>query len=320
LLIVLLAIFGTAAFLRAKENIEAEFKPDKKLKVINQYETAENSPPYESPYIYLCFYVVNDTQFSNWSLNETLESLMWSQNYFEDNISITYIDSARNIRDEELPIEEANVFYLEDSLSSKGFYGYFRLKPANPNSDIYFEFHVPINIQRLTMNWKREVDGLWISIAREMVPHYWGELVEVPIGDMIGVSAVYANINYHEEVTRTWTNENVHYIFSTLEHYEVDTVDTNNWRDAGWVEITLRPSMMIEYWGEYVDYDYYDWLAGMGGMISIASTVFFWGAYHLSMRFGDKNTMGILPGMSMIFENFENIHLLMKRERRVQLQ
>jgi hypothetical protein len=52
----------------------------------------------------------------------------------------------------------------------------------------------------------------------------------------------------------------------------------------------------------------------MGGILSISSTVFFWGAYYLAVGFGDKNAMGILPAMSFVFDNFETVHLLKEQE------
>ena len=67
---------------------------------------------------------------------------------------------------------------------------------------------------------------------------------------------------------------------------------------------------MVEHWVEYIDYDYYDWLSGMGGVLSISAIVFFWGAYYMAVIFGDKNEMGILPEMSFVFSNFENVQLL----------
>jgi len=82
---------------------------------------------------------------------------------------------------------------------------------------------------------------------------------------------------------------------------------------CGQVEIKFRSSMMVEHWAEYVDFDIYDWLSWMGGIISISSIFFFWGAYYLAMYFGDTYTMGILPEMSFVFDNFETVHLLKKR-------
>ena len=74
--------------------------------------------------------------------------------------------------------------------------------------------------------------------------------------------------------------------------------------------ITFRRNLNVEHWEEYVAYDYYDWVVGMGGLLSIASTLFFNGAYYMALILGAKGTMGILPEMKLVFENYEKVNLL----------
>jgi len=70
----------------------------------------------------------------------------------------------------------------------------------------------------------------------------------------------------------------------------------------------IVPDLQIETWEEFIEYDYIDWILAMGGMVSWISILFFWGAYYLH-TFLDKTgrTMGILPMMSFVFMNAEEV-------------
>lgn len=71
-------------------------------------------------------------------------------------------------------------------------------------------------------------------------------------------------------------------------------------------QLVLDPR--VEIWSEYVEYGYEDWVFAMGGMLSLASIAFFWGAYKIVKYFGqDIWTMGITPIMSFTFHNLERI-------------
>jgi len=73
--------------------------------------------------------------------------------------------------------------------------------------------------------------------------------------------------------------------------------------------INLIPNLAVEHWEEYLEYDIWDWVAAMGGMLSILSLIFFSVAYGIATRF-DRFSLGILPYMSMIFGNYEKINLI----------
>jgi len=51
-----LVIIGSKEFLRAKENLDAKFKPEKKTKTLD-YAEAQEGQTYETPYIYLYFWL-----------------------------------------------------------------------------------------------------------------------------------------------------------------------------------------------------------------------------------------------------------------------
>jgi len=162
------------------------------------------------------------------------------------------------------------------------------------------------------------VGGLWLSIDREMATINWGELVYVNTealvySDSNSSISIHATVDYQEKVTRKISNEYVYSFSSSLEWIEMEGREN----EAGCVKFELRPDLMIEHWAEYVNYNYYDWCSWMGGIISIASILFFWGAYYLAVFFGESNSMGILPEMSFVFHNYETVQLLKERAQNV---
>jgi len=65
----------------------------------------------------------------------------------------------------------------------------------------------------------------------------------------------------------------------------------------------------VEHWQEYVYYTYYDMISDLGGIMNIGTTVFFWSAYYMALVL-EEQSMGILPAMSFIFNNYEAISYL----------
>jgi len=350
LFIVALGVLGTRELIRVRENTEAEFKPEKKMKTIDYYQA--NDLTYKMPYIYFYFFIWDkktpDVNYSSGqTLNDTLEDLLESQNYFINQTHIAYFDNEQEYKNDPLPleIEEVKASYVKGWVDEDFFFGYFRLKLMNPEiTGTYFEFQVFIDMGAMTMGSTLWVEGIWVALNRGATTFRCGNLVEVSTEIALDHgSNVTATISYDEKVTQTWTNGDDHSFSTSLEHYDVDKVrenkesvneteenndsvntadeyeDTKGKKDSveypecGQVEIKFRSSMMIEHWAEYVDFDIYDWLSWMGGIISISSIFFFWVAYYLAIYFGDTYTMGILPEMSFVFDNFETVHLLKKR-------
>jgi len=192
---------------------------------------------------------------------------------------------------------------------------------------------VAINMRALTMNVTVTVEGLWVAVNRDMTTTKWGELVDVPAWSVVldSGSTVNTKIYYHERETRMWNGGYRNFFSTSLQWHQVgdeDSVDSpepegfsknssDDDQEGGWIDIKFCHSMMIEHWEEYVDFDYYDWCSWMGGIMSLSSFFFFWGAYYLAVYFGDNSTMGILPEMSFIFDNFETVHLLKRWAKRV---
>ena len=161
-LVIFISILTTVCaieFLRVRDNIEAEYKPERKYQTIDYYGDNNNNVTYEMPYIYIYFLCGQTPWAPNklwnyWTIdnvNKTLKDLLNSQNF---STKIKYIGSDYDLRIERLQIEEAKAFYVGDWVTRWGFLGYFRLKPKNPKPSVgYFEFTVSIHIKSLTLGW-----------------------------------------------------------------------------------------------------------------------------------------------------------------------
>jgi len=70
--------------------------------------------------------------------------------------------------------------------------------------------------------------------------------------------------------------------------------------------IKISPDMPVEEQEEYLEYSYLNWVASMGGILSLFSVQYFWIASLLISWFGESEwDMGILPLMSHVFINRE---------------
>jgi len=151
----------------------------------------------------------------------------------------------------------------------------------------------------------KKIDGLWLSLSKKSTTNWarWGGSVKVDIRDaQKSKSRLTTVIGYGERVTRTWSKRDMHNFAIWLKENKVNT-DSK----LGRVSILLQGNLVVEHWEEYVEYDYIDWLAGMGGIMSIGSTIFFWGAYKLAVILEGRSSMGILPQISVVFRNAEII-------------
>jgi len=315
IVIITLLTVGIIEFLRASDNIYAEFKPEKKYQTVD-YRDSQGDKQYEMPYIYLYFMCFSDLEWSYEEINETLTYQLEGQNYFKNSAEVTYMDEDLNIETRALPTVEAKAFYEKAWVFGHLFLGYFRLKLANPDPSLgSFQYQISINTEALTRNWTLWMNGFYVSVAREMTVMNWEKTIHVSTDNAIARgSKIRATIDYDERVVRTWRNGYINYFTSSLGwYYEEENDNYLTVWEAGELNLTFRGNLMIDYWEEYVAYGYYDWLSGMGGMLSISSIIFFWVAYYLAVIFGEKNTMGILPEISFIFSNFETIQVVKER-------
>jgi len=306
--LVILMIVGINELRRVLDNMNAEFKPAKKYQTIN-YGDSQNNMTYDIPYIYLGFYVNGITTNLSYSANDTINDLLSSQDNFQDRVWIGYVDSSLTFQRQILPISEVDGFYTEESVTDWGFHGFFRLKPSNPDPSIgYFIYGINLTMRNLPI--AGDFQGLFVSISRERATTIKEDQIYLRVGPAVVRDAeIQAVVEYDEKITRTYQEEYIYHLRPFLTSFNEDE-KVKLEESKGAVEITFRGNLMIEYWREYVDYDYLDFFSAMGGYINLSSMGFFWGAYYLALKFGKKNTMGILPEFSFIFANFETVHML----------
>jgi len=83
--------------------------------------------------------------------------------------------------------------------------------------------------------------------------------------------------------------------------------------------VRLTPDWKIEHWKEYVEYGYRDWVAAMGGIFSLVSVIYFGVANRIAVHSGSLS-MGILPAMSGVSRNVEEIRIIKDRLQKVEIK
>lgn len=91
--------------------------------------------------------------------------------------------------------------------------------------------------------------------------------------------------------------------------YDVEIEEEKFDPDLYYTVISISPDMPVEEWEEYLEYSYLNWVASMGGFLSVLSLQYFWVAALLIKWYGEnKWDMGILPMMSHVFINREILY------------
>jgi len=315
--VVAVTTVGIIQFQRVLRNTGAEFKPQRKVKTID-YESTVSEDPWEMPYTYItfgCHWTYGYTSF-NQNLDEVVERLLQSQNYFEDAATVIYPD----MRDMASPlqVEEAEAFLFDHIVGENYFYGYFRVKLSSPDSRLgRFWYTLSLDTNAMTLN-KLWITDLQISVSRDAT--------YVSSKSNIYLSAFYVLqhqiklsiiIDYVEKVVDTWSNEQENEITSFLmwkEERVISWVDYDYGLEEAFIVMTFRPDFTVDYWEEYIAYGWYDWFAGMGGFVSILSLIFFKSAFFMALKFGEKGSMGILPKMDFVFAMYEALSFSMKKQ------
>jgi len=317
IIITIFLTLGITQFQHAKNNVNSEFKPEKKYKTIN-YGDEDNDIMYEMPYVYLffnCRSLIQDEDNENyWTydrLDKTISALLEAQNYFLNATSISYANSDYKMWSESLLIEEAIVLYEDAWVDGDSFLGYFRLKLSDPEPSLgTYRYTITMDMQNMSLDSTIWLDGFYVAVAREFDTLTWEETIYLPIdGALLDGSEIFSTVEYDEKVVSMYDNEELVFITTSLGGYWESDYD----EDLAIFQLSIRGNPLVEYWEEYVAYDLIDWFFGMGGLLSISSVVFFWVAYYLSMFFGEKSTMGILPEFSFAFYNLEHILLLSEK-------
>jgi len=311
-------IFGLLEFLEAKENEEAEWKPEKKTSTLD-YRRAATSGTYEIPYIFLYFRIVlgngldkvelSDAYWTEERINNTLFDIIDIQGWVKgESVSIRYVDADFNIKPGELYFEEVVTEYSDFLSFSNIIGGFFRLKLSTPQEEGMLGFSIPFSgfnpvHNQATINFQ----GFYVGLSRDKNKANFAELMHVPVDKTFSTNEVLVyDIDYDEKVIHILdSDEPTYYISTEFGGQEVEDILDNE--TYGELQMRFSTSRLVEVWSEYIEYGYTDWITAMGGMLSISSVVFFWGAYFLALILGDRKGMGILPKFYMVFSNYEDI-------------
>jgi len=166
-----------------------------------------------------------------------------------------------------------------------------------------------INLTAVTLDFTAELVDLEVFMDREAPDIEYGTFDHVMAIEGKGTN----NLRYsYEEKKHKLMNGNEISVVTD----EMTVTDGGYFRELFYLyqanearvvtQLVLDPR--VEVWCEYVEYGYEDWIFAMGGMLSWASIIFFWGAWYIVEYFGqDMWTMGITPIMSFTFHNLEKI-------------
>jgi len=82
--------------------------------------------------------------------------------------------------------------------------------------------------------------------------------------------------------------------------------------EYGSFSVEFLPDLKIEHWQEYVEYGYWDWIGAMGGIFSLLYVVYFVVGKYIAVYSGSED-LGILPAMSNVFRNQEDIGIMKRK-------
>jgi len=86
----------------------------------------------------------------------------------------------------------------------------------------------------------------------------------------------------------------------------------------GRILLIISPDPKIEHWKEYLEYGVWDWVAAMGGIYSLVSVLYLWVADRIAAYSGSLS-MGILPAMSGVSKNVEEIRIIKSRLEEIRI-
>jgi len=314
--------YGVIFFLVAKANEDAEFKPETKRYVINYNSTDE---AYEIPYIYIYWYIEVAELFENasedktawlnqhgsWLTNQMLES----QDHFNNSAVKTYINNSTDyFRDSTGTTANASIDSRLDS-DEYGFWGFFKLKLGDPDpAKGSWHLFMLLDVEAMSLNGSVSLEYLFAIISREETPNLDGYKFMLNLGALDDNETVDVfMVRYDETVTHEHGGKVTYDVRTTLEsasEVPIDLLEETDGIIASNSEIVLYiiPDLEVEHWFEYIAYGYGDWLAGMGGLMSLMTAAFFWVSYYTATYFGNGISMGILPSLSFIFSSYEDVH------------
>jgi len=285
--------YATCYFWEARENERAVWKP---LKITQAIEYGNTNMQYEMPYVLIAFSVTYSGNASTSIISETLSGIGASQRRRRSRCTLRYFSSERK----GLVECEWSVSRYEGrpTGSMSTFWGYFRFKLENPTpANGSFVWSVNLTASDMVFNDNIQIGGFWVSITRDEIPSDFSNFIflnaESPLANNAGVA-------YTVDYTETIVNDK-HYIANSIAW-------SSQMSSNGIFQFTARPNLRVESYTEYVVFGYSDWVFGMGGLYNVFAVGFFYAAYYAAVFCNDNYwSMGILPRLSFIFQNFELI-------------
>lgn len=311
-LVICVVIYGVVGFLqlnRAIENETTEFKHQKKQYTIDYGDRASENQ-YEMPYIDFKFRLEPTYEYKE-EWEEDPDSLNKTVSYLLQTISNkSAIVWARN-NTFTLSIVEAEI--LQMGYVRKQPSGRIRVKFQDPDPGIGpFAYMFVLTERERSLNGKIRLNEFSINIYKDNVNSWSREMLPITKVESIENIKRTIDLTYQEKVFISSNSEETNHNFET----KIAVIDESvRPRFQGDVRLRFIPNLQVAYWTEYVEFGYYDWLGMMGGMLSYVLLAFFQIAYLIAEKCGEPNSLGILPVMSIAYNNRKDINILSMNTR-----
>jgi len=150
------------------------------------------------------FFTVSTNESSGFTyemVDNTLMSMLESQDYFNTSIGITYLTSELKMVDGSINCKSASVFFY-DWTSMNSFVGFFRIQLSEPDPEMgSFKFWMFFDTKALKLNDTIDVSGVWLYVGRDLNTGNFADLVYTSFDDAFdkGETVSYT-VNYREKV------------------------------------------------------------------------------------------------------------------------
>jgi len=269
---------------RAKSSYVAEFKPQKKSRVIN---FATDFEPYQMPNFSLIVSSPGDKSGFDTNLRQMVDSSDFVCRYYFDFDSSNEFGLAKpisiNVTEEysHLTLWMVNIVPEEPPIRSRLWYCSWRFKTKNFTEALLF-------------------------VGRKSGDNVWGSFKSMHLSFYNDETAI-VSFDYAENVIETLEDGTIYEFVTSINEVYLPSDPTTDFNVE--VHITMHPE--VSYWQEYIDYTPEDALSSLGGLLTLLSVAYFWVAYYIAVHLGRRSwEMGILPEMSFVFSNLEKILLI----------
>jgi len=304
-------LFAVLQFMRAQSNVEGAWKPEK-IDYVRDFVSGDETEQYEMPVIDIFFEITAIDGSTTWSaelMDKTVKDMLASQD-FNSTVMIEYLTPEMDTIDDYLYCKRSDVFSIGTVRNSSAM-GFFLLQLSNPDPKMgSFHFWIYFDTVAITLNNTVNLTGFWVSVGRDRQWTNLGNLAYAPLDDALYKGkTVVSVVDYYESVHYKWGKEDPAYYFETSSGWQQDPMREWPFKGPG-MYLLLRGNLLVKHWREYVDFSYYDWLAAMGGLLSIYTVGFFFVGHQIAKKLGVGHSIGILPGLSVTFRNLEMLSWL----------